>query len=136
MPTLVGSCLCGAVRYSSPAEPVLVAFCHCRDCQKAGGGGYSVNVAVPTDSIHLEGAVQSYSAIGASGKATMRRFCGRCGSPLFTDAAAFAGMTFIKAPSLDDSSWIHPTLHIWCDSAQPWDRIPEDATCVGKNPPA
>jgi hypothetical protein len=53
---------------------------------------------------------------------------------LFTDAAAFPGMTFIKGGSLDDPSWLQPTVHIWCDSAQPWDAIPEGATCVPKNP--
>ena len=46
MPAITGSCLCGAVRYSSSAQPTLTAFCHCRSCQKTGGGGYSVNVAV------------------------------------------------------------------------------------------
>jgi hypothetical protein len=60
--------------------------------------------------------------------------CAQCGSALFTDAAAFAGLTFAKGGSLDDSSWIEPTLHIWCDSAQPWDKLPEGATCVPENP--
>jgi hypothetical protein len=53
---------------------------------------------------------------------------------LFTDAAAFEGVTFVKGGSLDDASWIEPTLHIWCDSAQPWDKIPAGATCMAKNP--
>src|SRR5690242_6618604 len=58
MPTIAGSCLCGAVRYASSAEPVLTAFCHCRDCQKSGGG-YSVNVAVPTESLTIEGETRA-----------------------------------------------------------------------------
>ena len=45
-------------------------------------------------------------------------------------------MPFVKAPTLDDSSWIQPNLHIWCDSAQPWDTIPAHAACVAQNPPA
>ena len=136
MPKIVGSCLCGAVRYASSAEPALTAFCHCRDCQKAGGGGYSVNVAVPSDSLSVEGTPHSFEGIGTSGQPTVRRFCSQCGSPLFTDAKAFAGLTFVKASTLDDPSWIQPNLHIWCDSAQPWDEIPSGATCVAQNPPA
>lgn len=136
MPNLAGSCLCGSVRYASSAQPVLTAFCHCRNCQKAGGGGYSVNVAVPCDSLEVEGAPVAFESAGTSGKRTVRRFCGQCGSPLFTDAAAFEGMTFIKAATLDDPSWIEPNLHIWCDSAQPWDPIPAGATCVRQNPAA
>jgi hypothetical protein len=136
MPAISGSCLCGAVHYTSSAQPALTAFCHCRSCQKAGGGGYSVNVGVPSDSLQVQGTVGTYGALGASGLAVERRFCPACGSPLFTDAKAFAGITFVKGGSLDDASWIEPTLHIWCDSAQPWDKLPAGATCVPKNPPA
>ena len=134
MPTISGSCLCGAVHYRSSAQPALTAFCHCRSCQKAGGGGYSVNVAVPAASLHVQGTPQTYRTLGTSGLAVERRFCSACGSPLFTDAKAFDGLTFVKGGSLDDASWIEPSLHIWCDSAQPWDRLPEGATCVPNNP--
>lgn len=134
MPTICGSCLCGAIHYTSSAQPTLTAFCHCRSCQKAGGGGYSVNVAVPAASLQVEGTPQTYRTVGASGSPVERRFCPECGSALFTDAVAFAGITFVKGGSLDDASWIEPTLHIWCDSAQPWDKLPQGATCVPKNP--
>ena len=134
MPTICGSCLCGAIHYTSSAQPTLTAFCHCRSCQKAGGGGYSVNVAVPAASLQVEGTPQTYRTVGTSGSSVERRFCAGCGSALFTDAVAFAGITFVKGGSLDDASWIEPTLHIWCDSAQPWDKLPQGATCVPKNP--
>ena len=136
MPMIGGGCLCGAIKYTSSAQPALTAFCHCRDCQKAGGGGYSVNVAVPSSSIEVHGTPQTFHTVGTSGLRVVRRFCAQCGSALFTDAAAFAGLTFVKGGSLDDPSWIQPALHIWCDSAQPWDKLPEGATCVGKNPPS
>jgi hypothetical protein len=136
MPTITGSCLCGAINYSSSAQPTLTAFCHCRNCQKAGGGGYSVNVAVPSSSLEIRGTPHTYDAVGTSGLPVARRFCAQCGSALFTDTAAFAGLTFVKGGSLDDPSWIQPSLHIWCDSAQPWDKLPEGATCVSKNPSA
>ncbi len=136
MPTIEGSCLCGAIRYASPVQPALTAFCHCRNCQKAGGGGYSVNVVVPTDSLEIRGMPASFHSTGASGLPVTRRFCASCGTPLFTEAAGFPGMSFVKGGSLDDPSWIEPKLHIWCDSAQPWDKLPDGATCVAKNPPA
>ena len=134
MPTIRGSCLCGAIHYTSSAQPALTAFCHCRSCQKDGGGGYSVNVAVPAASLQVRGSPQTYRTVGTSGLPVERRFCPTCGSALFTDAEAFAGITFVKGGSLDDASWIEPTLHIWCDSAQSWDKLPQGATCVPKNP--
>lgn len=134
MPSIAGSCLCGTISYTSSAEPALTAFCHCRHCQKTGGGGYSVNVALPSASIEIRGTPSSYQDVGASGQPVTRRFCARCGSSLFVDAVAFAGLTFVKGGSLDDPSWIQPTLHIWCDSAQPWDKLPDGATYVSRNP--
>ena len=134
MLTITGSCLCGAINYSSSAQPTLTAFCHCRNCQKPGGGGYSVNVAVPSSSLEIRGTPHTYRAVGTSGLPVARRFCAPCGSALFTDTAAFEGLTFVKGGSLDDPSWIQPSLHIWRDSAQPWDKLPEGATCVSKNP--
>ena len=136
MPTISGGCLCGAINYTSSAQPALTAFCHCRSCQKTGGGGYSVNVAVPSPSLEIRGTPHTYQTVGTTGLPVARRFCAQCGSTLFTDATAFAGLTFVKGGSLDDPSWIQPTLHIWCDSAQPWDKLPEGATCVSKNPTA
>ncbi len=135
MPSITGSCLCGAISYTSSAQPAFTALCHCRDCQKSGGGGYSVNVAVPTASLEVRGQPRSYVGKGSSGMPVTRRFCGQCGSPLFTEAAALAGLSFVKGPTLDDPSWIDARLHIWCDSAQPWDTIPEGATRVAQNPP-
>jgi hypothetical protein len=29
-------------------------------------------------------------------------------------------MSIIKAGTLDDVSWLKPTMEIFCDSAQPW----------------
>ena len=37
MAEIVGGCLCGAVRYRADVEPVLIAACHCRTCQRETG---------------------------------------------------------------------------------------------------
>ncbi len=36
-----GGCLCGAVRYECHAKPMYPGHYHCKDCQKASGGGNS-----------------------------------------------------------------------------------------------
>ena len=46
-----GSCLCGSIRYTCDAEPLLTAVCHCPHCQKQSGTSFSVIVAVPKDSL-------------------------------------------------------------------------------------
>ena len=34
-----GGCACGAIRYECNAEPMFSWICHCRECQRATGGG-------------------------------------------------------------------------------------------------
>jgi hypothetical protein len=43
-------------------------------------------------------------------------------------------LTFIKAGTLDDTSWLDPKMHVYCDSAQRWTPIPEDSQKFAKMP--
>ena len=51
MASIRGGCLCGAVRYASEAEPLMVAVCHCATCQKNTGSAFSINIGLPVDSV-------------------------------------------------------------------------------------
>jgi hypothetical protein len=119
---ITGRCLCGNVTYSVDAEPVVQAACHCADCQRQSGSPFSVVVAVPKAAFTVEGdSLSSYSTIGDDhGGETERSFCSNCGSPLYSVAAVMPDMMFIKAGSLDDSSWVEPAVEAWTRSAQPW----------------
>ncbi|MDX1513806.1 MAG: GFA family protein [Gammaproteobacteria bacterium] len=136
MSKIVGGCLCGAVRYESSAEPVMIAACHCATCQKNTGSAFSLNIGVPEDSVSIEGeSLATYEdRAGASGKPFYRRFCSRCGSPISGHGEAYAGLVFLKAGTLDDPTWIKPGAHIWCSEKQPWVNIDEDAAAFPRNP--
>ena len=49
-----------------------------------------------------------------------RSFCARCGSPISGKGEAYPGIVFIKVGTLDDPSWVKPTVHMWCAKKQPW----------------
>ncbi|QIN80065.1 aldehyde-activating protein [Rubrobacter marinus] len=117
---MVGGCLCGGVRYSVDAEPELVALCHCEDCQKQTGSAFSILVAVPEESVRIEGRLTAYEGVGASGWPVTRRFCPGCGSPILSDVSITPDLLWIRGGTLDDRSWLRPQMNIWCDSAQPW----------------
>src|SRR3954449_4706842 len=87
---LTGHCLCGGVTYRADAAPVAQAVCHCTDCQRQTGDPFSVVVAVPRASFHVEGdTLASFATTAEDHDApTQRHFCSACGSPLFTLAAA------------------------------------------------
>ncbi len=136
MPKIEGGCLCGAVRYESETEPAMVAVCHCSTCQKNSGSSFSLNLGMPDGSVTVTGdALATYEDhAGASGKPFYRRFCSRCGSPVISHGAAYPGIVFIKAGTLDDPSWVKPGLHIWCAEKQPWINIEEGVAQVPGNP--
>ena len=130
-----GGCLCGKVRYSADAEPAFVGLCHCKDCQKETGTVFNVVVGVPQPALSLQGTVNTYSAQGGSGKEVRRRFCPGCGSTLLSEPDAFPGVAIVRVGTLDDASWVQPTMEIYCDSAQPWVSLSGDRQRFAKMPP-
>ena len=118
---LTGGCACGAIRYECRAEPFGMFYCHCRDCQQAGGGAYSATVLLPTSDFQiLQGEAKYFSTPSLMGGGHTRGFCPECGSRLF--GAVQEGRPFIGvlASSLDDPSIFQPTCHIFVADAQPW----------------
>jgi hypothetical protein len=136
MPRVAGSCLCGSVRYQSEAEPLMTAVCHCDNCQRQSGSSFSIIVGVPAGSLRFEGEehLATFADRGTSGKAVNRRFCKNCGSPIVSLVEIMPDVHFIKGGTLDDRSWLRPTTHFWCDTAQPWVDIARDAAKFPKNP--
>lgn len=124
---LAGGCACGAVRYECDAEPALVAHCHCRDCQRSSGAAMSTVFAVPRSAFRqVQGKTSSYRYTGDSGNPVTRHFCPVCGAPLFSDVAVMPDLWFVRAASLDEPGLVSPSLHVYCDSAQPWDHQSDD----------
>jgi len=137
MRKIQGQCLCGAVRYHSDAVPLMTAICQCKHCQRQTGTTFSILVAVPRGSLVFDGVEpDTYRDLGESGLPIARRLCSRCGSPIFSAPDSMPGMDFIKAGTLDDTSWLRPELAVWCDTAQPWLQLPADLPKLPRNPPA
>ena len=129
-----GGCLCGKVRYSADVEPTLVGVCHCKNCQKASGMAFRVVFAVPTPALSVQGALKTFNDRGDSGKTVLRRFCPECGSAITTERQARPDTTNVMAGTLDDASWLKPTMEIFCDSAQPWVSLGGDRQRFPKMP--
>jgi hypothetical protein len=137
MSQISGSCLCGAIKYTSPAPPVMVALCHCKHCQKQSGAAFSVNVGIPKGSLLISsGKPAVFEDKGSSGMPVYRHFCSACGSPIFSDVVATPQLDWLKAGTLDDTSWIRPAANIWCESAQSWVVYPEGVPKFPQSPPA
>lgn len=116
---VVGSCLCGAVRYevSGPLRPVIA--CHCIQCRKTSGHHVAATSAVRED-IAVEGEVTWFH----SSDAARRGFCGTCGSNLFWDGAGENLSIF--AGTLDAPTGLKLAGHIYCDAKGDYYEIEGD----------
>ena len=132
---ITGGCLCGAVRYTATEGPVAARACWCRDCQKIGAGGASVNAAFKTASVTVTGETSDYVNAAASGNVMHRRFCPKCGTPLFSEAEVRPHLIFIRVGTLDDPELGKPGATIWTDSAPSWACIDETLPKISRQPP-
>ena len=114
-----GQCLCGAVSYRLAADPLMVRICWCRDCQRLAANG-SVNAFVPTTALVISGELGEYVRTADSGNHITHRFCPRCGSQLFANAAVRPQFTVVRVGTLDDPSSVRPAVNIWSASAPRW----------------
>jgi hypothetical protein len=126
--------MCGAVRYECTGDPVFMGNCHCRDCQRAGGGAYNPAIGVPRSAVKITGTVKYYESKADSGSPAKRAFCPNCGSRLFSEPSFAPDLIVLTAGSLDDPSIFKPMMDIYTSSAQPWDHMNPALAKVPKMP--
>ena len=117
---ITGGCLCGAVRYEITAEPIVTRVCWCRLCQYLGAGSATVNVCFPSAALSVEGTMTDYRSTADSGNVMHRRFCGTCGTALFSEAESRPHLIFVRAGTLDDPEVARPAMTIWTSQAPTW----------------
>jgi hypothetical protein len=66
-PFAKGRCLCGAVNYTIQAEPIRMAQCHCKDCQRASGTGHMSLAFFKKEDVSMRGPTASYASTADSG---------------------------------------------------------------------
>lgn len=130
-----GGCNCGAIRYRIDGKPAVVAQCHCRNCQRQSGSAFSVNLLIKADSVTSTGSLTTYEDRDTfSGSPVYRRFCGICGSPVFSEPAQGNGMVVVKAGTLDDPGGFTPGVSLWTSTQWPWVTLPEGQKAYPQNP--
>ena len=117
---LTGGCLCGQVRYELTTDPLMCLTCHCKNCQRQSGSALSIIIAVPEGSVKVEGTLKTFDDTGDSGGSVKRQFCPECGSPVFSLVETSPGMIWVKAGTLDDTSSLLPSVHVYTKSKQDW----------------
>jgi hypothetical protein len=129
-----GGCQCGKIRYRITEEPQLVYTCHCTDCQRLTSSAFSMGVVVPEPAFRLGGIEpRQLRRIADSGRINTRLVCPECGS--WISGPPRDEMVRVRAGTLDDTSWLRPTRHIWASRKQPWVMFAEGDEIFDKGPP-
>ncbi|MCR9221137.1 MAG: GFA family protein [Alphaproteobacteria bacterium] len=129
---LDGSCHCGAVRFSLEApHPVPFNRCYCSICRKtAGAGGFAVNLGGLAGTLQVDGEdnVSTYHAVlrdaagAVVGESPMaRKFCSRCGSPLWGWDPRWPELVHPHASAIDTDLPVPPEyVHLMLGSKANW----------------
>ena len=130
-----GGCLCGAVKFEFDKPNLISAHhCHCIDCQKSTGSGKATVLVLPSNAIKMEGELKFHTTTTISGRNMNRGFCRECGSPVLSFIEEMPDVKFVKAGSLDDSSWLKIDSNFFSSSAHAWSPIDEDIPSFTHNP--
>jgi len=132
---ITGGCLCRQVRFRITAKPMAMRLCWCRLCQYLAAGNATVNVVFPSSSITIEGQLTDYRSIAESGNVMHRRFCPKCGTPLFSAAESRPHLIIVRNGALDDTALITPDATIWTTQAPEWAWIDEALPQHAGQPP-
>jgi len=132
---ITGRCFCGAVEYSIDAQPILARQCWCRDCQYLGAGTGTANVMFPSAAVKITGELTDYVSVADSGNRMHRRFCPKCGTPMFTGGEARPDIVGVRAGTLNDREVAKPQATIWISSAPSWACFAGDLPKFERQPP-
>ena len=118
-----GGCQCGQLRYELKGEPIGAYCCHCTQCQTQSGSAFGMSLIVARPDWHVtEGEVSTWSRTTERGTVTICHFCAECGTRVMHERQGNATRVIVKPGTLDDTSGLEVTGHMWASSAQPWMR--------------
>ena len=130
-----GRCQCGEITYSLKKDRVISGHhCHCKDCQRTTGSGKATILFIAKKYVDLNGELKYFESKGSSGSHVRRGFCPNCGSGVLSYSKELPRILFVKAGTLDDSTWVKIDSNFFTKSANAWDSVDESIKCFDGNP--
>jgi hypothetical protein len=122
-----GRCTCGEIKYRMTSKPIFVHCCHCRWCQREGGGAFALNALIEADRVELlEGTPDTILVATASGGGQKVFRCPSCRVSVWSNYLRAGELVrFVRVGTLEEPGRITPDIHIHTISKQPWIGIPE-----------
>ena len=113
---LSGRCLCGNVQFAANGEPISTVNCHCDDCRQTTGAVFGTVLYFQRGDIEIHGVLNAHTHKSERGTEVQKRFCGNCGSTLFTYPAAWPDLIGIRAGCITQPAKITPKKNVFMSS--------------------
>jgi hypothetical protein len=122
---ILGSCLCGGVRFEIDGALGQASHCHCSMCRKAHGAAFGTYAICRSDRFHLRSGAELVRRYESS-PGIERTFCATCGSTLQWRRKDKPEEFDIALGLMDDDPGVRPSKHIYVGSKAPWFEITDD----------
>lgn len=132
---LTGKCQCGNIEYQISQPFLKQLACHCTECQKLSATAFSISAIINQESFKLiSGELATYTRIADSGLTNNCYFCPKCGNRIYHQNPDKPEIIRLKPGTLEDTSVINPSIHVWLQSKQAWVDIPEGVETYDTQP--
>jgi hypothetical protein len=95
-----------------------------------------MSLAVREEDLRLvQGAPKRFVRKADSGRELECFFCPDCGTRLYHKPQGIGAVLNVKPGTLDDTTWLEPTLHVWTSRKQGWVEIRAGLPAFETQPP-
>ena len=132
---MTGRCGCGEVAFRLTDAPIIVHACHCTWCQRETGSAFALNGVIEADRVEVtRGAPVAVDLPSASGGGQRVMRCPACQVALWSQyPGGSPALAYVRMGTLDDTSGVVPSVHIFTSTKQPWLTLPDDGPPVFEN---
>ncbi|MGH8250928.1 MAG: GFA family protein [Steroidobacteraceae bacterium] len=118
---MIGTCLCGEVRFEVDGPYPKLYQCHCSLCRKQGGSTSNTGLVVAADKFSW---LAGESLVTQRARSTGFRswLCSRCGSPV-PNPLRDTEYTWVPSELLDADERLQISAQLCVDSKAPWDEV-------------
>lgn len=137
---IVGSCLCGGIRYEYDGEIGEISMCHCSQCRKAQGSAYVAVSPVESAKFRITAGQELLKEFRAVPHKA-RVFCSNCGSPLYSARDDAPSVKRLRLGTVETPFHCDVAYHIYVGSKAAWevmeDTLPRyaESRVAGKSTP-
>ena len=104
-----GQCACGAVEVSVQGAPVIMGYCHCRDCRDWSAAPINAFTIWPKDAVTVTKGADNLDTYERTDR-SVRTWCKTCGGHVLTEHPHM-GVIDVYAATIADYPF-KPALHV------------------------